>query len=138
MSNYMKFVVIASAIMMLVPAWHFGTVFGFWGQPPETQIAFFIRLGIIVAGFIIILIIGAVILAARDEADLDPNEREVHIVRKAERNGGYVVSAGLLVLMWYVFTPMSPMDVANVALGILCIGEVAKIISGLIYLQRGQ
>jgi len=138
MSHYMKFVVIASSIMMLAPAWHFGTVFGFWGHPPATQTAFFIRLGVIVAGFVIILTIGAVILARGDEADLEPDEREVHIVRKSERNGGYAVSVGLLVLMWYVFAPMSPMDVANAALSILCIGEITKITSGLFYLKRGQ
>jgi len=138
MSRYMKFVIGAASVMLVLLGWHFGTVFGLWGAAPETQTEFFIRLGIIVTGFIIISIVSAILVGARSDDDLEPDEREVHIVRKAERNGGYVVMAGLICLMWFVFRPMTPMQIANAALGILSLGELAKIASGLLYLRQGE
>ena len=81
-------------------------------------------------------VITAIVMAVRNNGDdIMPDEREALIEIRAERNGGWALMAGLVVLMWFAFSPMQPMDVANAALAILAIGEAVKIVSGLIYLH---
>jgi hypothetical protein len=106
------------------------------GEPPETRGEFFLRIGLIAAGFIIVSVITAIVMAMRNDGDgIMPDEREALIETRAERNGGWALMAGLVVLMWFAFSPMRPMDVANAALAIIAIGEAVKIVSGLIYLR---
>lgn len=137
MSTYMKFIFGATSIMLLALGWHFGTVFGFWGMAPQTPIEFFVRLAVIVVGFIIISTVSAIMVASKDEDAIEPDEREATIVRKAERDGGYVASFGLCVIMWLVFRPLDPMALANIALAFLSLSELTKIASGAIYLRQG-
>lgn len=137
MSTYMKFIFGATSIMLLALGWHFGTVFGFWGMAPQTPIEFFVRLAVIVVGFIIISTVSAIMVASKDEDAIEPDEREKTIVLKAERNGGFMASIGLCALMWLVFKPLSPMDIANIALAALSLAELTKIASGAIYLRQG-
>lgn len=138
MSSYMKFIIGASSVMFLMLGWHFGTVLRFWGNAPETQFEFFVRLGVIIVGFIIISAVSAVLISAKNESAVEPDERELIIIRKAERNGGHIASVGLLSLMWFAFQPLTPMGIANVALSILCLAEFVKIASGLFYLHIGD
>ncbi|MEJ2125611.1 MAG: hypothetical protein P8Y47_12635 [Alphaproteobacteria bacterium] len=136
MSNHMKFVIGLSTLVFVPILWHFATVFGVLGEPPETRGEFFLRIGLIAAGFIIVSVITATVMAARSNGDdILPDEREALIETRAERNGGWALMAGLVVLMWFAFSPMRPMDVANAALAIIAIGEAVKIVSGLIYLR---
>lgn len=136
MSNHMKFVFGLSTLVFVPILWHFATVFGFLGEPPETRGEFFLRIGLIAAGFIIVSVITAIIMAMRNDGDgIMPDEREALIEIRAERNGSWALMAGLVVLMWFAFSPMQPMDVANAALAIIAIGEAVKIVSGLLYLH---
>lgn len=136
MSNHMKFVFGLSTLVFLPILWHFATVFGILGEPPETRGEFFLRIGLIAAGFVIVSVITAIVMAMRDDGDgIIPDERETLIEIRAERNGGWALMVGLVVLMWFAFSPMRPMDIANAALAILAIGEAVKIVSGLIYLH---
>ena len=137
MSTYMKFIYGATSIMLLALGWHFGTVFGFWGAAPQTPVEFFVRLAIIVVGFIIISTVSAIMVASKDEDAIEPDERETAIVRKAERDGGYVASFGLCVMMWMAFRSLEPMALANIALAFLSLAELTKITAGAIYLRRG-
>ena len=136
MSNHMKFVFGLSTLVFPPILWHFATVFGILGEPPETRGEFFLRIGLIAAGFVIVSVITAIVMAMRDDGDgIIPDERETLIEIRAERNGGWALMVGLVVLMWFAFSPMRPMDIANAALAILAIGEAVKIVSGLIYLH---
>ncbi len=136
MSTHMKFVIGLSSLMFLPILWHFATVFGYLGEPPQTRGDFFLRIGLIVAGFVVLSAITASIIAARHGDDeVTPDEREWLIETRAERNGGWALMAGLVGLMWFAFAPMQPMDMANAALAIIAVGEAVKIISGLIYLR---
>ena len=136
MSNHMKFVFGLSTLVFLPILWHFATVFGILGEPPETRGEFFLRIGLIAAGFVVVSVITAIVMAMRDDGDgIIPDERETLIEIRAERNGGWALMVGLVVLMWFAFSPMRPMDIANAALAILAIGEAVKIVSGLIYLH---
>ena len=139
MSPSMNFTLWASSLLLLPFGWHFGTVFGLWGTPPATRAELFIRIAVIVVGFVVASIVLAIVTASRaDDDEFMPDEREEIIVQKAERNGYYFLSVGLVFLMWAVFEPMSPMDIANALIAIICLGEVVKILSGLIYLRTGQ
>ena len=138
MSPNMSFTIWMSSLLLLPFGWHFGTVFGLWGTPPTTRAEFFIRIAIIVVLFIVASIIVAIMTASRSGDDeFEPDEREQIIVQKAERNGYYVLSVGLVYIMWVVFEPMSAMDTANALLAIICVGEIVKILSGLFYLRTG-
>ena len=70
--------------------------------------------------------------------EFEPDERERLIIQRAERNGYLFLSGGLVYLMWVVFAPLTPMQVANSIIAIICLGEVVKIVSGLFYLRTGQ
>ncbi len=138
MSTHMKFVIGLSLLMFVPILWHFATVFGYMGTPLQTRGEFFLRMGLIAAGFVILSIISSVIISVRlGNSEIEPDEREWLIETRSERNGGWFLMIGLIGLMWFAFTPMQPMDVANSALAILVAGEATKIISGLLYL-RGQ
>ena len=136
MSTHMRFVIGLSLLMFVPILWHFATVFGYLGEAPQTRSAFFLRIGLIAGGFVILSGLTAAVISARQSSDgIEPDEREWLIATKAERNGGWALMAGLVGLMWFAFTPMQPMDVANVALAIISVGEAVKIISGLLYLR---
>ncbi len=138
MSTHMKFVLGFSLLMFVPILWHFATVFGYFGTPLQTRADFFLRIGLFAAGFVTLSIVTATIISARlGNNEIEPDEREWLIETRAERNGGWILMAGLVGLMWFAFTPMQPMDVANAALAIIAVGEAVKIISGLLYL-RGQ
>jgi hypothetical protein len=138
MSVHIKFVVFLSLGLLLVFAWHFATVFGIVGSAPQTQGEFFIRFGIIVVVFVFFSITTSLIIARYDEQAILPDEREEKVELKAERNGGIVVYLGLILLMWLVFKPLSPMQMANSILAVMCTAELIKIGSGIYYLRRGH
>ncbi len=136
MSKHMRFVIGLSTLMFVPILWHFATVFGYLGEAPQTRGGFFLRIGLIAAGFIVVSVITARIIATRHgDSEIMPDEREWLIETRAERNGGWALMVGLVGLMWFAFAPMQPMDVANAALAVLAVGEAVKIVSGLMYLR---
>lgn len=137
MSNHIKMVVFLSIGLLIVFGWHFATVFGFIGTPPQSQTEFFLRIGVIFVAFLALSAVTATLISAKDESEVMPDEREEKIELKAERNGSVVVYLGLLVVMWLVFTPLTPMQTANAILGVVCVAELIKIVSGLLYLKKG-
>ena len=139
MSPNMSFTISASVLLLIPFGWHFGTVYGFWGAPPATREEFFVRIAIIVILFIVVSFVLAIISAVRaGDDEFEPDEREAIVIQKAERNGYYALSTGLVFIMWIVFAPMSPMDIANALLATICLAEIVKILSGLFYLRVGR
>lgn len=137
MSSHLKMVIYLSLGLLAVFGWHFATVFGIIGTPPLTRTGFFIRFGVIVAAFVIASAVTAVLIARHDEDAVLPDEREEQIELRVERNGLLAMYGGAVCLMWFVFMPMTPMQVANALLGIMCFAELVKIASGLYFLHRG-
>ncbi len=136
MSTHMKFVIGLSLIMFIPLLWHFATVFGYLGDAPQTRGEFFLRIGLIAGGFVVLSALTAMIVSARLGGDeIEPDEREWLIETRAERNGGWVLMAGLVAMMWFAFSALEPMDIANIALAILATGEAVKVASGLLYLR---
>jgi len=137
MSSHIKMVVFLSLGLLAVLVWHFGTVFGVFGEAPATQTEFFLRIGIIIVAFLIASAVVAAMVGSRDENAVLPDEREELIELKAERHGAIVIYLGLFCVMWLAFKPLTPMQIANAILGVMCLAEIVKIVSGLILLRRG-
>lgn len=137
MSPFIKTTTLITLFFFLAIGWHFGTVLGLFGTAPATQMAFFLRIiGIVVAVFVI-SIIAAVIFAKQDDAAPLPDEREEKIELLAERNGVFAIYAGLLCLIWFSLAPMTPMQIANGILLVVCFTELIKILSAFYFLRRG-
>ena len=138
MSNGLKLHGLASALMLLAVGWHFGTVLGYWGHAPDGRTELFIRIGMITAFTIIGTIIAAIVVAIRTgDEDLEIDEREILIEQKAERNGYFALATAALGVMWLVFDPVSPMQLANLILAAMAVGEVIKLLSAGFYFWRG-
>lgn len=137
LSNHVRMIVFLSSGLLVVLGWHFATVFGLFGTAPVTRADFFVRMGIIFVAFFVVSAVVAVVVASRDESAVVPDEREEIVELKAERYGLVAIYLGLFVVMWFGFTPLSPMQMANGILGVLCVGEIVKIVFGLLYLRRG-
>ncbi len=137
MSTHFKMIVFLSLGLLMVFGWHFLTVFGFLGTAPVTQTDFFIRIGLIILVFIVISVITSIMVAKKDENAVLPDEREEKIELKADRVGAVSLYIGLMIVMWFVFTPLTPMQVANAILAVVCVTEIIKILYGLFLLKRG-
>jgi|GEM_PF-5587331 len=137
MSTHIRMVIFLSLGLLVLMAWHFGTVLGFFGTAPATRAEFFMRIWIFALLFLGSSIATAGLIAARDKDAVQPDEREKLIELKAEHHGAIVVFFGLIFLMWIAFEPLTPMQTANAILAVICIGELTKIISGLMSLRRG-
>ncbi len=138
MSPAMRFTTIVTLISFIPIGWHFGTVFELWGSAPETRTDFFIRIGIIIVGSIIGSIVGAIAMAiASGKDEFEPDEREKLVLRRAELFGYYFLAACICFLMWHVFDPMTPMQIANALLGAFALSEIVKLVAGFALLRRG-
>jgi len=137
MSAHLKLIVFLSLGLLMAFGWHFSTVFGFLGAAPVTQSDFFIRIGSIVLVFIVISVVTSVMIAKKDENSVLPDEREEKIELKADRVGVGSLYIGLMMVMWFVFIPLTPMQVANAILAVVCVTEIIKILYGLFLLKRG-
>lgn len=136
MSPHIKSIVLLSIGLLAVFGWHFGTVFGFYGNAPQTQGDFFTRIGLIFIGFLVISAITAGIVAKRTGLPPVPDEREDKMLLKTERIGVTTLYAGLLLVSWLVFTPLTPIQVANAILAVVCVTEIVKITYGMMMLNR--
>jgi len=137
MSIHIKMVVVLSLGLLMVFGWHFLTVFGFLGTAPTTQTDFFIRIGLILLVFFVISIITAIMITRKEENAAQPDEREEKIELKTDRVGVLSLYIGLIIVMWFVFIPLTPMQVANAILAVVCVTEIIKILYGLFLLKRG-
>lgn len=136
MSPYMKMVALLTFGLLLVFGWHFSTVFGWFGSAPATQGEFFIRIGVILGGFFVVSAVTASRIASGDERAAFPDEREEKAELKSERVGLLVLYAGMLVVMWLAFSPLTPMQIANCLLAVVCLSELIKVSYGLLLLRK--
>lgn len=136
MSPHIKSIALLSIGLLAVFGWHFGTVFGFYGNAPQTQGEFFVRIGLIFLGFLVVSAITAGIVAKRTGLPPVPDEREDKVLLKTERIGVVTLYAGLLLVSWLVFAPLTPMQVANAILAVVCVTELIKITYGMMIINR--
>jgi len=96
------------------------------------------RLGVIIALTVIANIVISILLASTaGDDEFQPDEREKQILQKAELGGYYLLAAGVLLTMWFVFMPLTPMQTANALLGSFALSEIFKIFVGVYFLRRG-
>jgi len=136
MSARIRMIVGLSIGLLVIFGWHFATVFELIGTAPQTRNEFFIRLGIILVGFLVVSTVVAILQDKRDGKLNMPDEREEAILLRTEQVGLNVVYAGLLLVIWFSFTPMTPMQIANALLAVVCVSEIAKLVFGLVALKR--
>ena len=138
MSNAFKLTGLASLLMLVAVGWHFGTVAGLWGQPPGGRIELFVRIGLMTAFTVIGTIAAAILVAVRTgDEQLDIDEREAIIEQKAERNGYFALATAALGVIWLAFDPLTPMQLANLMLAAMALGEIVKLASAGFYIWRG-
>lgn len=137
MSAYTKMVVFLSLGLLAVFGWHFATVFGIIGTAPQTRGEFFLRLGVILVSFIVISAVTAGLIARKDRRAAVPDEREEKIELHTERVGLVSLYAGLLVVAWCVFIPLTPVQMANALLAAVCASEIIKLVYAMVVLRRG-
>ena len=136
MSPRVRMIVGLSIGLLVIFGWHFATVFGVIGNAPQTRSEFFVRLGIIFVGFLVVSTIVAILQDKRNSKLNMPDEREEEILLRTEQIGLYVVYAGILLVIWFSFAPMKPMQIANALLAIVCVSEISKLVYGLLVLKR--
>jgi len=128
MTAYLKTSNVVTLIFLVGMLWHFGTVFGLFGIAPTGQVEMFVRLGIIIGAVVITTLISAYTIQSRQGSPMLPDEREEKIERVSEGVGTVMIYAGLLLLSWFAFTPLSPTDVVNGLLLIVTAVELVKLL----------
>lgn len=138
MSPAFRYTALITVLSLIPIGWHFGTVLGLWGTAPNTRTAFFIRTGILIGlGIVVSIIVSIVLAAASGDGEFEPNEREKLILRKSELAGYYVLAAGVVLVMWFAFVPMTPMQIANALLAAFAISEAFKVVAGAVLFRIG-
>ena len=136
MSPFAKMVIYPSIALLVAFGWHFMTVFGWLGSAPDTKGELFTRIGIFFVIFMVLATVIGVLIARQHERDATPDEREELIALKAERAGIPVIYLGLLVVAWFAFKPLTPMQVANAILVVVWLAELVKVIYAITVLKR--
>lgn len=139
MSPALSFTAMSAAFALLPVIWHLGTVFGYWGTPPATRAELFIRIGIFVVVSIVASVAAAIAVAiATGEEEFEPDEREKHILQKAEMTGYYTLAFGAMLVMWFVFEPWTAMQTANALIAAFAVSELVKLFAGFVFLRLGS
>ncbi|GAB5447737.1 hypothetical protein [Gymnodinialimonas sp.] len=128
MTAYLKTSNAVTIGFLIAMAWHFGTVFGLFGTAPSNQAEMFIRLGLIIGVTIAVLFATALTLQTKLQAPLLPDEREEKIERLSEAAGVMTIYIGLLILAWFAFAPLSPMQFVNGLLAVVTVTELVKLL----------
>lgn len=136
MTAYLKTSNLVTIGFLAAMCWHFGTVFGLFGTPPIGQSDMFIRLGVIIGVTILTAFLAAFTIQKRQGSPLLPDEREEKIERLSEAFGVMSIYIGLLLLAWFAFMPLSPVQFVNGILAIVSITELLKLLVVLFLHQR--
>ena len=128
MTSYLKTSNLVTVVFLIAMCWHFGTVLGLFGAAPIGQSDTFIRIGIIVGLTILVAVGMAFFHEKRQGSPLLPDEREEKIERFSEGSGVLTIYAGLLVLAWFAFTPLSPAQFVNGILAVVTVTELVKLL----------
>lgn len=108
--------------------WHFGTIAGLFGTAPTTQADVFIRLGLILGSVVAVAFICALTIQKHQGRPLLPDEREEKIERVSEGVGVLILYAGMLLVAWFTFMPLTPAVVVNGLLAVVSVAEFVKLL----------
>ena len=137
MTAYLKTSNIVTVLFLIAMCWHFGTVVGLFGTAPLGQSDMFVRLGVIVGAIVIGSILVAMRVQSTQGVPMLPDEREEKIERVSEGIGTFVIYIGLLLLAWFVFTPLTPVQMVNGLLLVVAVTELIKLLI-VLYLHRKE
>lgn len=128
MSAYLKASNSVTIGFLAAMAWHFGTVLGLFGTVPIGQADMMFRLAVIVGVVIAVALIAAFTAQKRYGVLLIPDGREEQIEHVSEGIGTVIIYAGLILLAWFAFTPLSPTQFVNGLLAVVSVAELAKLL----------
>ena len=128
MTAYLKTSNSVTIGFLIAMLWHFGTVAGLFGTAPLGQADMFIRLAVIIGATVVVSFISALAIQRWQGSPMLPDEREEKIERVSETVGTVMIYAGLLVLAWFAFAPLSPVQFVNGILIIVAVTELVKLL----------
>ena len=130
-----------AAVTVLVYGWYFIKILGDAASTPVNAIEYQALLLAMVGVFIVLLIVSHVVIAAVTAATTGGIEgsdvRDEKIDRFGEYIGGYVLGAGMLVVLVLAMAETEYFWIANAALGIMVLAELVTSATKIILYRRG-
>jgi hypothetical protein len=130
-----------AAVTMLIYGWYFIKILGEAASTPVSEIEYQGLLVAMVGVFIVLLIVSHVVIAAVTAATTGGIEgsdvRDHKIDRFGEYIGGYVLGAGMLVVLVLAMAEAEYFWIANAALGIMVLAELVASATKIILYRRG-
>jgi hypothetical protein len=130
------------AVVSLLALWIAGIGFALvlWRYPPPNAIAGFLALFAALVLLMLIITVSQlalVIAVGLREATRPSDERERLVQLSSQRNAGWVGTAGLWAIPWFMINPTPRLAVACAALGLFLLGQMVMYGSELYYYRRG-
>jgi hypothetical protein len=130
-----------AGVTVLVYGWYFIKIFGDVANTPVNEIDYQGLLVAMVGVFIVLLVVSHIVIAAVaatvDGGIEGSDVRDQKIDRFGEYVGGYVLGAGIFVLLVLAMTEMEYFWIANAALGIMVLAELVTSATKIILYRRG-
>lgn len=130
-----------AVVTVLVYGWYFIKIIGDAASTPVAEIEYQGLLASMVGVFVVLLIVSHVVItgvAAATTGGIEgSDERDQRIGRFGEYIGGYVVGAGMLVVLFLAMAETEYFWIANAALGILVVAELVTSGTKIVLYRKG-
>jgi hypothetical protein len=137
MSTEEKSAWIVGVSLILIYSWYFTTILIEAASAPVDTIDYQDLLVAMVVVFIGVVIAGEIALAVITRDSDRPDERDRKIDRFGEYIGGYVLGAGMLVVLVLAMAEIEYFWIANAALGAMVLAELVTTVTKIVVYRRG-
>ena len=137
MSTEEKSAWIVGVSLILIYSWYFTTILIEAASAPVDTIDYQDLLIAMVVVFIVVVIAGEIALAVITRGSDRPDERDRKIDRFGEYIGGYVLGAGMLVVLVLAMAESEYFWIANAALGAMVLAELVATVTKIVVYRRG-
>lgn len=128
---------IVGVSLIFIYGWYFTTVIAKAASTPVDTIDYQDLLVAMVVVFIGVVIAGEIALAVITRGADRPDERDRKIDRFGEYIGGYVLGAGMLVVLVLAMAEIEHFWIANAALGAMVLAELVVTATKIVVYRRG-
>lgn len=129
-----------AAVTALVYGWYFIKILGDAARTPVAEIEYQGLLAAMVGVFVVLLIVSHAVItsvAASTGGFEGSDERDQRIDRFGGYIGGYVLGAGMLVMLFLAMAETEYFWIANAALGIMVLAELVTFGTKIVLYRRG-
>lgn len=137
MSSEEKSTWIVGASLLVIYGWYFITILIEAASTPVDTIDYQSLLAAMVIMFVGVLVAGHIAMTVITRGADEHDERDRRIDRFGEYIGGYVVGAGMLMVLFMAMTEVEYFWIAHTALGMLVLSELATTVTKLVVYRRG-